>query len=72
MTTYKNYTDKDTTDRKRVNFNMRPNMIYFIKYQTRSLNIVRLEFHSFIEYCDKLEQLRNKATNILDYGAIGE
>ena len=45
---------------------------YFIKYQTKSLNIINEEFTSFIEYCDKLTKLRNKATNILDYGAFGE
>lgn len=72
MTIYKNYIDKAITDKPKGNFKMKPGMIYFIKYQTRSQNIFRLEFLSFIDYYDKLQELRNKATNILDYGAIGE
>lgn len=59
-------------DKKKVNFKMNFDMKYFIKYQSRSLIIMKEEFNNFIEYCDRLEYLRNKATNILDYGAIGE
>lgn len=72
MTIYKTYIDKVITDKKRVNFNMNPDMKYFIKYQARSLDTIKEFFPNFIEYYDRLEYLRNKATNILDYGAIGE
>lgn len=72
MTIYRNYTDKAIMDKKKVNFKMNFDMKYFIKYQSRSLIIMKEEFNNFIEYCDRLEYLRNKATNILDYGAIGE
>ena len=47
-------------------------MLYFIKYQSKTGIIMQDEFNLFGEYYDRLTQLRNKATNILDYGAFGE
>ena len=70
MTTYKNYTAKDITDKKRESFKL--TVIYLIKYQTRLGDIIQEGFNSFDEYYDRLKELRNKATNILDYGAVGE
>ena len=47
-------------------------MLYFIKYQSKIGDIRKEEFEIFGKYYDRLTQLRNKATNILDYGAFGE